>query len=51
VQNRSKTETLRQMLDAGFSPQAARDLLAELPGDLEAGQALSWVKGVPSVAC
>lgn len=40
-----KTEMLRQMLDVGFSPQAARDLLAELPGELEAGQALSWVKG------
>ncbi|KFB66014.1 flagellar biosynthesis protein FlhF [Candidatus Accumulibacter vicinus] len=40
-----KTEILRQMLDVGFSPQAARDLLADLPGELEAGQALSWVKG------
>ncbi|HMW55655.1 MAG TPA: flagellar biosynthesis protein FlhF [Accumulibacter sp.] len=40
-----KTEILRQMLDVGFSPQAARDLLADLPSELEAGQALSWVKG------
>ena len=26
-----KTEVLRQMLDSGFSPQMARDLLADLP--------------------
>lgn len=40
-----KTEMLRQMLDAGFSPKFARELLADLPHDLEAGQALGWVKG------
>jgi flagellar biosynthesis protein FlhF len=40
-----KTEILRQMLDAGFSPQFARDLLAELPRELNAAQALAWVKG------
>ena len=39
-----KTEILRQMLDAGFSPRLARDLLAELPRDLGATQALGWVK-------
>jgi flagellar biosynthesis protein FlhF len=39
-----KTEVLRQMLDAGFSPQLARDLLADLPRDLEAGAALAWVR-------
>ncbi len=39
-----KTEVLRQMLDAGFSPRLARDLLAELPRDLAATQALAWVK-------
>ena len=39
-----KTEILRQMLDAGFSPRLARDLLAELPRDLGATQALAWVK-------
>lgn len=39
-----KTEILRQMLDAGFSPRLARDLLAELPRDLGAAQALAWVK-------
>ena len=42
----TKTETLRHMLDAGFSPQFARDLLTDLPRDLDAGQALAWVKGV-----
>ncbi|WP_291994517.1 flagellar biosynthesis protein FlhF [Candidatus Accumulibacter sp. ACC003] len=40
-----KTEILRQMLDAGFSPRFARDLLADLPHDLDAAQALAWVKG------
>lgn len=40
-----KTEILRQMLDAGFSPRFARDLLAELPRDLNAMEALAWVKG------
>ena len=39
-----KTEILRQMLDAGFSPRLARDLLAELPRELNAPQALAWVK-------
>ena len=42
----TKTETLRHMLDAGFSPQFARELLADLPRDLDAGQALAWVKSV-----
>lgn len=40
-----KTEMLRQMLDAGFSPQFTRELLADLPRDLDAGHALAWVKG------
>jgi flagellar biosynthesis protein FlhF len=40
-----KTEMLRQMLDAGFSPQFSRELLAELPRDLDEGQALAWLKG------
>ena len=40
-----KTEILRQMLDAGFSPRFAREQLAELPRTLNATQALAWVKG------
>jgi flagellar biosynthesis protein FlhF len=40
-----KTEILRQMLDAGFSPRFARELLAELPRNLNAMEALAWVKG------
>ena len=40
-----KTEILRQMLDAGFSPRSARELLADLPRELNAAQALAWVKG------
>jgi len=39
-----KTEILRQMLDAGFSPRYARELLAALPRELNATQALAWVK-------
>ena len=39
-----KTEMLRQMLDAGFSPRLARDLLGELPRELNASQALAWLK-------
>ena len=40
-----KTDILRQMLDAGFSPQFARDLLADLPPEMDASQAMAWVKG------
>ncbi|MDQ5918031.1 MAG: flagellar biosynthesis protein FlhF [Pseudomonadota bacterium] len=39
-----KTEVLRQMLDSGFSPQLARDLLDGLPQDLDARQAQTWAK-------
>ena len=39
-----KTEVLRQMLDTGFSPQLARDLLDGLPSDLDARQAQVWAK-------
>ena len=41
-----KTEILRQMLDAGFSPRFARELLVDLPRELNAAQALAWVKGL-----
>ncbi len=40
-----KTDILRQMLDAGFSPQFSRDLLADLPLEMDASQAMAWVKG------
>lgn len=40
-----KAEMQRQMLDAGFSPQFSRELLAELPPELDSGQALAWVRG------
>ncbi len=39
-----KSEILRQMLDAGFSPAFARDLLAGLPRAFNAAQAQAWVK-------
>ena len=41
----AKAEALRQLLDAGFSPQFARDVLTGLPADFDAGQAMAWVKG------
>ena len=40
-----KTDILRQMLDAGFSPQFARDLLTELPSEMSSVEAMAWVKG------
>ncbi|MEF8703256.1 MAG: flagellar biosynthesis protein FlhF [Candidatus Accumulibacter sp. UW26] len=40
-----KTETLRHLLDAGFSPQFARDLLLEVPPEVDTTQALACVKG------
>jgi flagellar biosynthesis protein FlhF len=39
-----KTEVLRQMLDAGFSPQLSRELLEQLPRQLDVRQAMAWVK-------
>ena len=41
-----KTEILRQMLDAGFSPRLSREMLAQLPREFKATQALTWVKSV-----
>jgi len=41
-----KTEILRQMLDAGFSPRLSREMLTQLPRELKATQALTWVKSV-----
>ncbi len=41
----AKTETLRQLLDAGFSPQFARDVLVGLPSEMNVGEAMAWVKG------
>lgn len=41
-----KTEVLRQMLDAGFSPQLARELLTDLHPEMDTVQALAWVRGV-----
>lgn len=40
-----KTDILRQMLDAGFSPRFARDMLADLPTEMSAVEAMAWVKG------
>lgn len=40
-----KTDVLRQMLDAGFSPQFAREILGDLPRDMNSVEAMAWVKG------
>jgi flagellar biosynthesis protein FlhF len=40
-----KTEVMRQMLDAGFSPRFSRELLSELPPEMNEIQAMAWVKG------
>lgn len=40
-----KTDILRQMLDAGFSPRFARDMLADLPTEMSAVEAMAWIKG------
>ena len=45
-----KTEILRQMLDAGFSPRLARDLLAGLPRELNAEKALDWARAAANRA-
>ena len=39
-----KTEILRQMLDAGFSPVFSRNLLVGLPRELSVSKALGWVQ-------
>lgn len=41
----AKTEVLRQMLDSGFSPQFARELLEDLPPEMDVSQAMAWVRG------
>jgi len=40
-----KTDILRQMLDAGFSPQFSRELLFDLPREMNGLEAMAWVKG------
>lgn len=40
-----KTDVLRQMLDAGFSPQFSRELLTDLPSEMSGVEAMAWVKG------
>lgn len=40
-----KTEVMRQMFDSGFSPQFARDILADLPIEMDVVQATAWVRG------
>ncbi|PKO38092.1 MAG: flagellar biosynthesis protein FlhF [Betaproteobacteria bacterium HGW-Betaproteobacteria-6] len=40
-----KTDILRQMLDAGFSPLFSRELLSDLPREMTGPEAMAWVKG------
>ncbi len=40
-----KTDLMRQMLDSGFSPRFSRNILEELPADMDAAQAMAWVRG------
>ncbi len=40
-----RAEVMRIMLDAGFSPQFTRNLLQDLPTDLDTPRALAWIKG------
>lgn len=40
-----KTEVMRQMLDSGFSPRFAREILSDLPQEMDASQATAWVRG------
>jgi flagellar biosynthesis protein FlhF len=42
----TKTEVLRRMLEAGFSPLFTRELLAELPPEMDVAQAMAWSRGV-----
>ncbi|MDR1276130.1 MAG: flagellar biosynthesis protein FlhF [Candidatus Accumulibacter sp.] len=39
----AKTEITRHMLEAGFSPKFARDLLVGLPADIDVSRARAWV--------
>ncbi|MDR2678488.1 MAG: flagellar biosynthesis protein FlhF [Zoogloeaceae bacterium] len=40
-----KAELTRQMLDAGFSPQFSRELLMDLPQEMDLNQARAWARG------
>ncbi|MDR2625056.1 MAG: flagellar biosynthesis protein FlhF [Zoogloeaceae bacterium] len=41
-----KTEVLRRMLEAGFSPLFSRELIADLPSGMAINEALAWSRGV-----
>jgi flagellar biosynthesis protein FlhF len=41
-----KTEVLRSLLDAGFSPKFTRELVEELPPALELAEALTWARSM-----
>ncbi|MDR0672553.1 MAG: flagellar biosynthesis protein FlhF [Zoogloeaceae bacterium] len=41
-----KTEVLRRMLEAGFSPLFSRELIADLPSGMVINEALAWIRGI-----
>lgn len=41
-----KTEVLRSLLDAGFSPKFTRELVEELPPALELTEAMTWARSM-----
>lgn len=40
-----KTDLLRHMLDLGFSPKLCRDMLQDLPMEMDVNTATAWIKG------
>ncbi|MDR3054452.1 MAG: flagellar biosynthesis protein FlhF [Zoogloeaceae bacterium] len=48
--NPVKTEVLRRMLEAGFSPQFARELLNDLPAKMNVKEAMAWSQGIADMS-
>jgi flagellar biosynthesis protein FlhF len=48
--NPVKTEVLRRMLEAGFSPLFARELLTDLPAKMNVKEALEWSRGIADMS-
>ncbi|GHT94051.1 hypothetical protein AGMMS49545_14740 [Betaproteobacteria bacterium] len=45
-----KTEVLRRMLEVGFSPQFARELLNDLPAKMTVKEAMTWSQGIADMS-
>ena len=48
--NPVKTEVLRRMLEAGFSPQFSRELLTDLPAKMNVREAMAWSQGIADMS-